>query len=99
MFTSTDHDKLQQLMASSPENRALIEKLLASHEEAVASISHEIRNPLTLVYSTLQLLESRHPDIVSDRYWLSMREDVEYMQQLLTDLSSLNHSRSLFYRK
>ena len=40
MFTSTDHDKLQQLMASSPENRALIEKLLASHEEAVASISH-----------------------------------------------------------
>ena len=25
MFTSTDHDKLQQLMASSPENRALIE--------------------------------------------------------------------------
>lgn len=96
MFTSTDHDKLQQLMASSPENRALIEKLLASHEEAVASISHEIRNPLTLVYSTLQLLESRHPDIVSDRYWLSMREDVEYMQQLLTELSSLNHSRSLF---
>ena len=64
MFSSTDHDKLQQLMASSPENRALIEKLLASHEEAVASISHEIRNPLTLVYSTLQLLESRHPDIV-----------------------------------
>ena len=96
MFTSTDYDKLQQLMAKSPENRALIEKLLASHEESLSTISHEIRNPLTLVYSTLQLLESRHPGIASDRYWVSMREDVEYMQQLLTDLSSLNHSRSLF---
>ena len=96
MFTNTDYDKLQQLMAESTENRALLEKLLASHEESVASISHEIRNPLTLVYSTVQLLESRHPEIASDRYWISLREDVEYMQQLLTDLSSLNHSRSLF---
>ena len=48
MFTNTDYDKLQQLMAESPENRVLLEKLLASHEESVASISHEIRNPLTL---------------------------------------------------
>ena len=95
MFTNTDYDKLQQLMAESPENRALLEKLLASHEESVASISHEIRNPLTLVYSTVQLLESRHPEIASDRYWISLREDVEYMQQLLADLSSLNHSRTL----
>ena len=95
MFTNTDYDKLQQLMAESPENRVLLEKLLASHEESVASISHEIRNPLTLVYSTVQLLESRHPEIASDRYWISLREDVEYMQQLLADLSSLNHSRTL----
>lgn len=95
MFTNTDYDKLQQLMAESTENRVLLEKLLASHEESVASISHEIRNPLTLVYSTVQLLESRHPEIASDRYWISLREDVEYMQQLLADLSSLNHSRTL----
>ena len=42
MFTNTDYDKLQQLMAESPENRVLLEKLLASHEESVTSISHEI---------------------------------------------------------
>ena len=96
MFTNTDYDKLRQLMAESPENRTLLEKLLASHEESVASISHEIRNPLTLVYSTVQLLESRHPELGSDRYWVSLREDLEYMQQLLADLSSLNHSRTLF---
>ena len=50
---------------------------------------------LTLVYSTLQFLESRHPEIISDRYWRSMREDIEYMKQLLEELSSLNHSTSL----
>lgn len=95
MFTNTDYDKLEQLMAEKPENRALLEKLLHTFEESTAAISHEIRNPLTLVYSTLQLLETRHPEISNDRYWTSMRQDVEYMQQLLADLSSLNHSRSL----
>lgn len=95
MFTSTDYDKLEQLMAEKNENRVLIQKLLSSQEEAISTISHEIRNPLTLIYSTLQLLESRHPEIISDRYWRSMREDIEYMKQLLEELSSLNHSASL----
>ena len=95
MFTSTDYDKLEQLMSEKPENRTLIQKLLSSQEETISAISHEIRNPLTLVYSTLQFLESRHPEIISDRYWHSMREDIEYMKQLLEELSSLNHSTSL----
>lgn len=95
MFTSTDYDKLEQLMAEKNENRVLIQKLLASQEEVISTISHEIRNPLTLVYSTLQLLESRHPEITSDRYWRAMREDIEYMKQLLEELSSLNHSAAL----
>lgn len=68
MFTSTDYDKLEQLMSEKPENRTLIQKLLSSQEETISAISHEIRNPLTLVYSTLQFLESRHPEIISDRY-------------------------------
>lgn len=95
MFTKTDYDKLEQLMAEKPENRELLTRLLDSFEESTAAISHEIRNPLTLVYSTLQLLESRHPDVTGDRYWTSLCRDVEYMQQLLTDLSSFSHSRSL----
>jgi two-component system sensor histidine kinase AtoS len=52
MFTSADYDKLEQLMAESPENEALLRKLLDSHKETISTISHEIRNPLTLVYST-----------------------------------------------
>lgn len=95
MFTSTDYDKLEQLMAESPENEALIKKLLASHKETISTISHEIRNPLTLVYSTLQLIESRHPEVNSFRYWDSLRTDIEYMKQLLEDLSSFNNGASL----
>lgn len=95
MFTNTDYDKLKQLMAESPENEALLRKLLASHRETIGMISHEIRNPLTLVYSTLQLIESQHPEVYTFRHWNSLREDITYMKQLLEDLSAYNNSSTL----
>ena len=95
MLTSTDYDKLEQLMEKSPENEALLRKLLASQKEMISSISHEIRNPLTLVYSTLQLIESQHPEVSSFRYWDSLRSDIEYMKVLLEELSAFNNGESL----
>ena len=96
MFTDTDYDKLRQLMAQSPENEALIQKLLDSQEETISTISHEIRNPLTLVYSTVQLIQSQHPEVEKYKYWSGLCEDIEYMKHLLEELSAYNHSSTLF---
>lgn len=57
-LTNHDYEQLQQLMNAKPENRALIQKLLDDQQYTISKISHEIRNPLTLIYSTLQLIES-----------------------------------------
>lgn len=108
MLTSTDYDKLQQIMQESPEHEALISRLLSSHRMEVSAISHEIRNPLTLVYSTLQLIESTHPEVHSFAHWQELHQDIEYMKQLLEELSSYNNSErldlilldtSLFFRR
>lgn len=61
MFTTTDYDNLRQIMAESPEKKELLTRLLASHKMEISTISHEIRNPLTLVYSMLQMIETAHP--------------------------------------
>jgi len=61
----------------------------------ISTISHEIRNPLTLVYSTLQLIESQHPEVLTFRYWPQLRQDVEYIRQLLDELSAYNNSENL----
>lgn len=95
MFSATDYDKLQQIMDESPEKRALLTRLLESHKIEVSAISHEIRNPLTLVYSTLQLIEAQHPEVLSFRYWDTMHQDIEYMTQLLEELSSYNNGEKL----
>ena len=94
-FTSSDYKQLQKLRNESPENDALIQKLLDSHQYTISKISHEIRNPLALVYSTFQLIETQHPEVQDFKYWNEMRHDLEFMNQLLVELSSYNNSERL----
>lgn len=56
----------------------------------IAQISHEIRNPLTLINCTLQLLDCRYPQLKSDDLWMQLGSDVEYLRQLTLSLSDLN---------
>lgn len=95
MFTTTDHDRLLQIMDESPEKKELLSRLLESHRINISMISHEIRNPLTMVYSSLQLIESQHPEVLGFRHWKELRQDVEYMNLLLEDLSSYNNGEKL----
>ena len=95
MLSSTDHDKLQQIMQENPENKELFDRLLKSHQMEISTISHEIRNPLTLVYSTLQLIETQHPEVLDFTYWTELHQDIEYMTLLLEDLSSYNNGERL----
>lgn len=97
MLSSTDYDRLQQIMQETPENKDLINKLLTSHQQELSTLSHEIRNPLTLVYSTLQLIESQHPEVLSFSHWSELHQDIEYMKLLLEDLSSYNNGERLEY--
>ena len=61
----------------------------------VSMITHEIRNPLTLVYSTVQLIESKHPEVAQYEYWSDLHHDLDYMITLLDELSSYNNSSRL----
>lgn len=95
MFTESDYDKLRAVMAESPEKKELLTRLLESHRMDISTISHEIRNPLTLVYSTLQMIESSNPEVLDIRHWSDLHNDIEYMKQLLEELSSYNNSQRL----
>lgn len=57
--------------------------------------SHELRNPLTTLYSTVQLIELQHPEVKDFKYWPSITHDIEYMDQLLKELSDYAKSTHL----
>ena len=94
-FTTSDYEQLQLLMGKSPENKALIQKLLDTHQYTVSKISHEIRNPLSLVYSMLQMTETQHPEVRTFKYWGQICDDLEFINQLLNELSAYNNSERL----
>jgi signal transduction histidine kinase len=66
-------------------------------EVSLSTLSHELKNPLTLIYSTLQLIGHHYPEVTKDPLWPQLLWDVNYMSQLLSELSSLNSSQTINY--
>jgi len=64
-------------------------------EFLLSKFSHEIRNPLTTLYSTVQFIEMQHPEVKEFNHWSSMTYDIEYMNQLLDELSDFTKSERL----
>lgn len=62
----------------------------------IAKITHEMRNPLTLINSSLQLIESMHPEVKDFQFWSQTLEDVAYINQLLDDLATYSDNRRFF---
>ena len=55
-------------------------------------ISHEVRNPVTLINSYLQLLEKDHPELKQNELWSDITEEMLFLRRLLDDLSCYNNT-------
>ena len=97
MLENIDVNEMNQLMKENTAARKIISRLLENHHTDVSMIAHEIRNPLTLVSSSLQIIEAGHPEVKDFHNWEQMMEDVRFMCSLLDELSSFNNSRTLHY--
>lgn len=64
-------------------------------EFLLSKFAHELRNPLTSVYSSIQLIELQHPEVKDYKYWPSITCDLEYMNNLIAELSSFSKSERL----
>lgn len=64
-------------------------------EYILSKFVHELRNPLTTLYSTVQLIEFQHPEVKNFKYWSNLSCDIEYMEQLIGQFSDFNKSEKL----
>ena len=71
----------------------------AKHTEQIkilfSRFSHELRNPLALLSSELQLLASSHPQLSNDEQWENILENLEYIHALLDDMSRYQNAGQL----
>lgn len=78
-------DQLNQLKKQYEENLHL----------QISAISHEIRNPVTLIHAYLQLLAQNHPELTSDNSWTHVMTNMDYLTELLNSISLYNNSLSI----
>lgn len=69
-------------------------------KDIISQLTHELRNPLTTLYSTVQFIEFQHPEVKNFKYWNNLSNDIEYMEQLIKNVSSFadfkNPQKELF---
>ena len=69
-----------------------LEKQLEDYRFALSKVSHEVRNPVTLINSYLQLLEKDHPELKQNELWSDITEEMLFLRRLLDDLSCYNNT-------
>ncbi len=73
-------------------DKSSLEKQLEDYRFALSKVSHEVRNPVTLINSYLQLLEKDHPELKQNELWSDITEEMLFLRRLLDDLSCYNNT-------
>ena len=76
---------------------AIYEAMQSDHRKEMSKISHEIRNPVTLINSYLQLISTEHPEVRDWNHWSELMDNMTFLKQLLNDLSNYNNAKLLKY--
>lgn len=58
----------------------------------LSKMFHEIKNPLTLINSSLQLIEQEHPEVKEFRFWEQTMKDLSGLRTLINELSDFQKS-------
>lgn len=95
MLTYDEQEKMARLMARDEKFNELITAMKHDYHLTLSQISHEIKNPLTYVNSSIQWIQKMHPEVESFEYWNQMKNDLQYMRILLDDISALNNGDQL----
>lgn len=99
MFTKEEHQKLNELISSNEDFAYFINQYSKECKLLTSQISHEMRNPLTLIKSTVQLIESSHPEVKDFKFWDQLVDDINGLESLLTELSIYNNSEAINIQK
>lgn len=95
MITKEEQTQINEFCSKNSEGAEVCAILNREHQYALSKISHEIRNPVTLIDSFLQLLKKEHPEVKTWPYFKKIDENLEALEDLLGELSNYNNARKL----
>ena len=95
MLTYDEQKKIERLATRDEEIRNMIASIKSDYHLTVSQISHEIRNPLTYINSSVQWIQKMHPEVEDFEFWGQIKNDLQYMRLLLDDISAFNNGDQL----
>lgn len=99
MWSEELSSRVQELKTENPEAADIICEMEKNQMLFLSHISHELRNVLTLMNSSLQFLETSHPEIMMYKYWREIRKDNDYMLSFVNQMTDYNNSIRLSYQR
>ena len=76
-------------------NDNTVDKLKNEFHYTLSKFSHEIRNPITLINSGLQMIASAHPEVQEYKQWDDVMDNLDYVKDLLDELSAFNNANRI----
>ena len=73
-------------------NDTTVSKLKNDFHYSLSKFSHELRNPLNLINSGLQMIASAHPEVKEYEHWDDVMDNLDYVKELLDELSAFNNA-------
>ncbi len=74
---------------------ATAQQIKEEFQFTLSKFSHEIRNPVSLINSELQMMANTHPDVVTYENWNDIMDNLDYIKELLNELSNYNNAGSI----
>lgn len=84
-----------EILSLNPEIQKIIDSVTSEYTLSTRKMTHEINNALTLINSSLQIIESSHPEVRGFKYWDTTMGDIHYLIHLISEISYFNNSYKL----
>lgn len=98
MFTYDEICELDQLCNENEVFAKYVTRLREENNILLFKVTHEFGNPLTLIDSTAQLIDSRYPEVHNIKYWTQLKNDITSLSELLHNFSNYNYCAKLQIR-
>lgn len=69
------------------QEKNIITQTKKEFQSMLSTFSHEIRNPLALITSEMQMLSDSQPQLCFNEHWDNIMENLNYIRELLDELS------------
>jgi signal transduction histidine kinase len=73
---------LSTFLDENPNFQEIVNKLIDHQKTAISTITHEFRNSLALIDSSMQYIQKKHPEVPSFPFWKETMAEINYLERL-----------------